>query len=146
MGTGILIIAHAPLAAALKACVAHILPECDTCLATFDVKPHMRWMDEVDHCYQIAQHLSPPQTLIMTDVIGATPYNLSYALLEALAQAPQQKPSRLVSGTNVPMIFRALTYHQKPIDELVTLILAGGIQGIQSTSVASPHPPPSAAK
>jgi len=129
--TGILLIAHAPLASALKACAVHMLPEYEHCMIAYDVAPQIIWEDELQHCLKLVQQLDCSQLLVMTDIIGATPYNLGKSLLDSLTDNPTHKPVQLVSGTNIPMLLRALTYRQKPLDELVGLVIAGGRKGIQ---------------
>ncbi|MGL4668053.1 MAG: PTS sugar transporter subunit IIA [Saezia sp.] len=131
--TCILLIAHAPLATALKACAVHMLPEYERYIATYDVAPRVNLEDALQCCLAIVKQLKCPQTLIMTDIIGATPYNLSQCLLSALTKGTSDKPIQLVSGINIPMLLRALTYRKKPLDELVGLVIAGGIKGIQVT-------------
>jgi PTS system ascorbate-specific IIA component len=61
--------------------------------------------------------------LIMTDLYGATPSNITSKLLipghvEGLA------------GVNLPMLLRALTYRDKGMDTLLTRAIAGGRDGV----------------
>lgn len=39
MKTCLLLIAHAPLASALRACALHVFPECDTAVLALDIAP-----------------------------------------------------------------------------------------------------------
>lgn len=130
-GTGILLIAHAPLAAALKACAVHMQPEYERYITAYDVAPRFAGDTEINNCLSLAEQLKFAQLLLMTDIIGATPYNLSQSLLHILTKDAAHRPVQLVSGTNIPMLLRALTYREKPLDELVELVIAGGIMGIQ---------------
>ena len=41
MNNGILIIAHAPLASALRQCVLHVFADAEPALAAFDVQPNV---------------------------------------------------------------------------------------------------------
>ena len=41
MNNGILIIAHAPLASALRQCVLHVFADAEPALVAFDVQPNM---------------------------------------------------------------------------------------------------------
>jgi PTS system mannose-specific IIA component len=51
--------------------------------------------------------------LIMTDMFGGTPSNLSYSLLE-------EGRIEVISGVNLPILIRAVNYREKkPLDELV---------------------------
>ena len=46
----------------------------------------------------------------MTDIYGATPSNIASRLLEARAA------SRASPGVNLPMLIRALTYREEPLE------------------------------
>ncbi|MFN4324462.1 MAG: PTS sugar transporter subunit IIA [Azonexus sp.] len=61
--------------------------------------------------------------LIMTDLFGATPANLALKLLE---------PGRVegLTGANLPMLLRALTYRDKGMATLLVRARDGGRDGI----------------
>ena len=61
--------------------------------------------------------------LLLTDIFGATPANVALKLLQ---------PGRVegVSGVNLPMLLRALTYRDKDMETLVTKTVAGGRDGV----------------
>ena len=65
----------------------------------------------------------PANTLILTDLPGATPHNL--ALKAAAARALP-----VVSGLNLPMLLKAINHADKPASELAILADLGGHQGI----------------
>jgi PTS system mannose-specific IIA component len=66
--------------------------------------------------------------LIMTDMFGGTPSNLSYSLLE-------EGRIEVISGVNLPMLIRAVNYREKkPLDELVQDL---EVFGKKSISLAS---------
>ena len=58
------------------------------------------------------------EALILTDVFGATPCNT----VQRLADGQHVK---VITGVNVPMLWRALNYASEPLDTLVTRALAG---------------------
>lgn len=66
--------------------------------------------------------------LIMTDMFGGTPSNLSYSLLE-------EGRIEVISGANLPMLIRAVNYRQKK--ELVELVQDLEVFGKKSISLAS---------
>jgi len=66
--------------------------------------------------------------LIMTDMFGGTPSNLSYSLLE-------EGRIEVISGANLPMLIRAVNYRQKKA--LVELVQDLEVFGKKSISLAS---------
>lgn len=130
--TGLFIIAHAPLASALRAAALHTFPEAAQALAVYDV-PASATAEEAhaDAARQLAA-MGAAETLILTDVFGATPCNIARQLAE-------QPGVRVVAGVNVPMLWRALNYRQKPLDDMVALALAGATQGVMPVAVTRPQ-------
>ena len=123
---GFLIIAHAPLASALKACARHTFPDCAATLEALDVPAQMS-IDEVEtRARTLLARVRTPEALILTDVFGATPCNVA----QRLADGVQVK---VVAGVNVPMLWRSLCYQHEALDVLV----ARAVAGATSTSRAS---------
>lgn len=123
MNNGILIIAHAPLASALRQCVAHVFPDRVEGVLAFDVQPDASAQDSLATARQLAGQFGGAPLLLLTDVMGATPCNVARQLLGSL-------PARLVAGVNLPMLLRAVTYQEQPLDELVARAVSGGSQGM----------------
>lgn len=119
--TTILVIAHAPLASALRSCAAHVFPEDVHCVQVLDVPA----TDQVDTLLAQAQAMLPPagEALVLTDVFGATPANVATRLAARAG-------CRVLAGVNLPMLLRALCYRDQPVDQLVLKAVAGGTQGI----------------
>jgi PTS system mannose-specific IIA component len=119
---GLLLIAHAPLASALKAVAEHTFPDCARQLAVLDVLPEMS-ADEVGQLARTllakAGHL---EALVLTDVYGATPCNAALRL--------QSSSVRVLSGVNVPMLWRSLCYADQALDALAQRAADGGVAGI----------------
>lgn len=129
---GLFIIAHAPLASALRDTAMHAFPEAAQAIAVYDVPPGASAeVYEAEAAARLAT-LGTTETLILTDVFGATPCNIA----KHLAARPGV---RVVAGVNVPMIWRALNYRQKPLDEMVTLAVAGASQGVMTVAVSPPQ-------
>lgn len=61
--------------------------------------------------------------LILTDIYGSTPSNISCALAE-------NNHVKIVSGVNLPMLIRVLNYPKLSLEELVEKALSGGREGI----------------
>lgn len=128
----ILIIAHAPLASALKACALHVFPDCGAQVTALDVPPNMPPAESVAQARVMLAQCSEPQTLILTDVFGATPSNIAKELTDGLT-------TRLLTGVNLPMLLRAVTYRHEPLETLVQRALAGGAQGVMQVAVTAPQ-------
>ena len=130
--TDLFIIAHAPLASALRETALHAFPDLAQALAVYDVPATA----DADLAFAEAARrlaaLGTADTLILTDVFGATPCNVARQLAE-------QPGVRVVAGVNVPMVWRALNYRQKPLDELVALALAGATQGVMPVAATRPQ-------
>lgn len=122
------LITHAPLASALKACAHHILPEQSSQLITYDVIAQTTPEQSLQACLDQLRDVKIQRLLIMTDIVGATPYRISESLLNTFSNNAIE--THLISGVNIPMILRALTYCQKPMDELVALAIAGAMKGL----------------
>ena len=61
--------------------------------------------------------------LILTDMYGATPSNMSAKLLV---------PGKVegVAGVSLPMLIRALTYREKSLEVMLTKAVSGGCEGV----------------
>ncbi len=129
---GLLVIAHAPLASALRAVAEHAFPDCAASWSAFDVPADMT----PEEAQARASALLPPpqerETLILTDVFGATPCKVAQQLADGVRV-------RVVAGVNVPMLWRALCYAQEPLDALVARALAGASQGVLQASPTRPQ-------
>lgn len=132
MNIGILIIAHAPLASALRQCVLHVFADAEAGVAAFDVQPNVPPEETLAGAAQALALLDSPQTLVLTDVFGATPCNAAQKLVDGLN-------SKLIAGVNLPMLLRTVTYRHESLDSLVARALAGGTQGVLSVAVTAPQ-------
>lgn len=129
MNNGIVIIAHAPLASALRQCVAHVFPDRLGGVVAVDVHPDAPVVQSVAQARQAVGPLGPAPLLLLTDVLGATPSNVAGQLLEG-------RQARLLAGVNLPMLLRAVTYQHEPLDELLARALQGGTQGVLQVRAA----------
>lgn len=120
---GLLIMAHSPLASALRGVAAHVFPDSLAQVRVLDVLPDWTAEQVEAEARALVRASGQAQTLILTDVFGATPCNVA----QRLASAPEV---RVVAGVNVPMLWRVLCYAQEPLDALVARAAAGGSQGV----------------
>ncbi|KQP21654.1 PTS sugar transporter subunit IIA [Pseudorhodoferax sp. Leaf267] len=128
----ILIIAHAPLAHALRQCALHVFPDCERGLQSLDVQPHVS-PEETFAAARIAMaQLGTEHVLVLTDVFGATPCNVAARLVDGVR-------SKLVAGVNLPMLLRTVSYRHEPLDALVSRALVGGTQGVMQVAITAPQ-------
>ena len=135
---GILLIAHAPLAAALAAAAAHVYacaPErAGAQLRVFDVLPDSETPANVVLARALVREIDTGSgVLVLTDAFGASPGNVAAQLAE---------PGRVgvIAGVNLPMLLRALCYRDGTLAETAEKALAGGQQGVmQVASTAVQH-------
>lgn len=124
----LLILAHAPLASALLKVAQHVYPDCASGLDAVDVEAAdtPERLDEM-----VRQRLdrldAEDGLLILVDSFGASPAN-------AATRAADGQRVRVVTGVNVPMLWRVLCYRQEPLDGLVERAVAGGVQGVMPVS------------
>jgi PTS system ascorbate-specific IIA component len=139
---GILIIAHTPLASALQVAARHAFPEAAAQVEALDVLPNVPLADTeaqarlllqrvLDHSRGASGALRP-EALILTDVFGATPSNLAQRLADGSSV-------KVITGANVPMLWRTLNYAHEPLDMLVARALAGGSQGVMQIATSRPQ-------
>jgi PTS system ascorbate-specific IIA component len=72
------------------------------------------------------------EAMVLADVFGATPCNV----IQRLADGQHVK---VITGVNVPMLWRALNYAHEPLDTLITRALAGGTQGVMQIASSKPQ-------
>ena len=127
----LLVIAHAPLASALRQVAEHTFPDCAPTLTVLDVDPGMCADDVEAAARALMAEAGQPEWLVLTDVFGATPCN------GALRLAGEQ--AQVLSGVSVPMLWRTLCYaSQKPLTDLARRAVQGAVSGV----VATPPLPP----
>ncbi|WP_101102979.1 PTS sugar transporter subunit IIA [Macromonas bipunctata] len=128
---GILIIAHAPLASALRLGLLHVFPDAAACVQALDVPADEAPETTLQHARSAQASLGTPGTLVLADVFGATPCNVASQLVDGVH-------SRLLTGVNLPMLLRATCYRHEPLDELVARALQGATQGVMSVATVPP--------
>ncbi len=131
MTTAILIIAHTPLAHALRDCVLHVYPEAYNDVLAVDVLPHESPEVTIETVRRVLDNTPHSATLILTDMFGATPCNVAQKMLDGIH-------TRLVAGANLPMLLRAVNYRHEPLDVLATRAMNGGMQCIMQVAVTAP--------
>jgi len=129
---GILIIAHAPLASALRQCVLHVFPDSASGVAAFDVQPQMPPEESLAQARALMRQLDMPCTLVVTDVFGATPCNVAQKLVDGVR-------SKLITGVSLPMLLRTVSYRHESLDALISRAMVGATQGVIQVAVTAPQ-------
>lgn len=121
---GLLIVAHGTLGESLIHCASHVMGKRPLYLRQLGVTMH----DEPDAILPQGRDLvrfldQGDGVLVLTDIFGATPSNIACKLLE---------PGRVqgVSGVNLPMLIKALSYRDQPMDVLIAKALSGAQEGM----------------
>ena len=135
----ILIIGHAPLAHALRQCALHVFPDCGPHVAAIDVQPNLPPEESLHMARiamdQLAKGGGVKGVLVLTDIFGATPSNVAQKLVDGVK-------SRLITGVNLPMLLRAVSYRHEALETLVSRAMVGGTQGVMQVAITAPQNQP----
>ena len=132
MTNSIFIIAHAPLASALRQCVLHVFPDDVSAVVAFDVQPDSPPEVTLTEAAQALNHLAAAPTLVLADLFGATPCNVAQKLVAG-------RSATLIAGVNLPMLLRAVSYRRESLDTMAARAMAGGTQGVMQVAVSVPQ-------
>ncbi len=133
MSTQIFLIAHTPLASALREGALHVFPDCAAHVLVLDVQPDAAPEATLAQAEKILESAAQESVLVLTDVFGATPCNVAQRLIAG-------RNARLLTGANLPMLLRSVCYRHEPLDALMQRALVGGTQGVMQVE---PQPLPS---
>ena len=129
---GIFIIAHAPLASALRQCVLHVFPDAGSALVALDVEAQTPPEQTLEQARHLVRQLGATETLILADLFGATPCNIASKLVDGVH-------SRLLTGVNLPMLLRAMSYRHESLESLAGRAMMGATQGVVSVAATAPQ-------
>lgn len=129
---GIFIIAHAPLATALRQCVLHVFPDSAAGVAALDVQPDMPPEETLDQARIMLEQMGNSHTLVLVDVFGATPCNVAQKLVDGVN-------TKLITGVNLPMLLRTVSYRHETLDALAARALVGATQGVMQVAITEPQ-------
>ncbi len=121
---GILIVAHGAFGEALIHCASHVLGKRPPRVLQLGVTVHDDPEAILPQAEEMVKQLDQGQgVLVFSDILGATPCNIATRLLV---------PGRIegVSGINLPMLIRALTYREEPLATVVAKAISGGLAGV----------------
>ena len=129
---GILIVAHAPLASALRDCALHVFPECAEGVQALDIAPNASPEESLVLAKAAMAQLNTTEVLLLSDVFGATPSNVAQKLNDGI-------DTRMLAGVNLPMLLRSVCYRHETLDALAARAQAGGSQGIMPVGSTAPQ-------
>jgi PTS system ascorbate-specific IIA component len=129
---GILIIAHAPLASALRECALHVFPECASGVLALDIAPTDSPETSLSLAKTAMSQLNAAEVLLLSDVFGATPSNVAQQLNNGI-------DTRLLAGVNLPMLLRSVCYRHETLEALADRAELGGSQGIMPVGCIAPQ-------
>lgn len=130
--THVVLVAHRPLASALKAVATHVYPDCAATLEALDVEPGAGVEETEARLRSVLDALAGSEVLLLVDVFGATPCSIAAKLADGARV-------RVVAGVNVPMLWRTLCYGHEKLDALVARALSGATQGVMHVSAVKPQ-------
>lgn len=123
----IVLVMHEPLGGAFSECAAHVLGR-DPSLAVFDVMADENPDAVIARLTRTLVEHSDGEVIILSDIFGATPFNIAR---KALAQAAQQGiEGHLVTGTNLCMVLKALTANREDPEKLSETLRQAAVRGI----------------
>lgn len=121
---GILIISHGDLGNSLIHCANHVMGKRPGRLKHLGVTIQDDPDVFVPKAVELLKKLDCGNgVLVLSDICGATPCNIASRLVN---------PGRVecLSGVNLSMLIRALTYRNEPLESLVEKALSGGKEGV----------------
>ena len=121
---GILIVSHGAFGESLIHSASHVLGKRPLYVRQVGITVH----DDPDALIPVAEdHIRfidrGAGVLVLTDIYGATPSNVAARVLV---------PGRVegLAGVNLPMLIRALTYREEPLETVLAKALSGGTEGV----------------
>lgn len=131
---GLLVIGHAPFAAALFSCAQHVYSCAPARCAVLDVMPDADPAADLARARQAVTDLDGGDgVLVLVDMFGATPGNIA-------TQLSQAGRVEVIAGVNLPMLMRVLCYRNSTtIGDLPEKALGGGASGIMKIASTEPR-------
>jgi PTS system ascorbate-specific IIA component len=121
---GILIVSHGTFGESLIHSASHVLGKRPLFLRQLGVTVH----DDPEAILPVGEDLirfldQGQGVLVLADIYGATPSNIAMKLI---------RPGRVegVAGVNLPMLIRALTYRDEPLESVLDKAISGATEGV----------------
>ena len=130
----VLLIAHAPLAHALRECALHVFADAGDDIGALDVDAHAPPEQTLARAQALRARWGERPVLVLSDVLGATPCNVAQRLADG-------ERTQLLAGVNLPMLLRAITYRAEPLAAMAQRALDGGVRGVVAVAPAAATEP-----
>lgn len=124
----IALVAHAPLASAMRAAVLHVFPEAADGISAYDVAAQDSREQSLQQLHGLLALQGANSVLVLADVWGASPCNIACDLAQGKINTAKVQ---VLSGMNLPMVIKAWTYRQQALAELVLKVAQGGQEAIR---------------
>ena len=123
---GIIIVTHVGYGTALLRAAEIVVGSVQDC-ASIQVETSFEVEETVNRLKEAVDRLNTGKgVLVLTDMFGGTPTNLSLSLLG------KRHDVEVLTGVNLPMLLRVFSNRQLPLEELTELALKAGRDGIVS--------------
>lgn len=130
---GILVVTHENLGNHLIHCATHVMGERPEQMIDLGVFVEDDPDDVLINMRALVQQLDAGDgVLILCDILGATPCNIASRLIQADKVA-------CVTGANLPMLVKTLTYRSEPLSTVVEKALSAGKEGVTTIPGGTRH-------
>ena len=123
----IVLVMHEPLGRAFAQCAGHVLGR-EAQLVVFDVVADEDPEAASDRLTDLLNRPAQGATLLLSDIFGATPFNIARKALARAAERGIQ--GHLVTGTNLCMVLKALTANHDDPEKFSETIRQAAVRGI----------------
>ena len=128
MNTGLLLITHGNLGQDMLDVATAILGGCPLEVRTLAVDSNSDPDQVFEEASRICTELNHGEgVLVLTDLYGSTPSNISTRLIE-------RHEVNVISGASIPMLLRVLNYPRLDLDELGEKAVSGAHDGVIITA------------
>ena len=125
MSTGILLITHSGIGSAFLNVAHEAFGKLPLKVTELSVPKEADPDDLINHAVDLVKSVnSGSGVLVLTDMFGATPSNIAQGLQR------EGYTLRVVTGLNLPMLFRVLNYPKLALHQLAKKAIDGGREGV----------------